>query len=65
MSAKELKDKMAELGFELKPKATTIEDDLAELMESELSGEEIDRNADTVQIYDEIFAAEREKEIVK
>lgn len=69
---KELKDKIVELGFELSPRARTVENDVAELVEEELkpkeageTSEEEAEEADVVNIYDEIIAQEREREIVK
>jgi translation initiation factor IF-2 len=64
ISVKDLKVKIEELGFELSPKARTIEDDIAELIEDELSGED-DSPEGIAEIYDEILAEEREREIIK
>lgn len=66
LGADELKAKILELGFELSPKARTIEDDLAELVSEEFkSGSEEKGETDVAEIYDELIAQEREREIVK
>ncbi len=69
METKELKEKILEMGFELSPKARTIDDEVAELVESELSGEgsvdEPAESGDIAEIYDEMLAEEREREIIK
>ena len=69
--AKELKEKITELGFEVAPRARVIDDELAELLIEELSSatDEVVPDApaddDIVEIYDEMIAQEREREIVK
>lgn len=60
---KELKEKIAKLGFEVPPKAKTIEDDIAELILDELAPKE--ESGDIAEIYDEMIAQQREREIVK
>ncbi|KKU79847.1 MAG: Translation initiation factor IF-2 [Candidatus Peregrinibacteria bacterium GW2011_GWA2_47_7] len=66
ISPKELREKITELGFDIKPKAIVVDDDLAELLEDELKSlQPAGAPKDTAQIYDEIYAEEREKEIVK
>ncbi|MFA5821412.1 MAG: hypothetical protein WC873_04955, partial [Candidatus Gracilibacteria bacterium] len=65
MDLKALKAKIVELGFEVKPRATSIEDDVAELVSEELGVKEEEKPADVAEIYDEMIAQEREKEIVK
>lgn len=69
---KELKEKITELGFEVSPRARTIEDEVAELVEEELKQkeaveeeEEETGEGDVVEIYDEMIAREREREIIK
>jgi translation initiation factor IF-2 len=62
----DLKDKIKELGFELTPKARVVEDDLAEMLIEELGSSSKDvKEADIAEIYDEMIAEEREREIVK
>ncbi|MFA6991999.1 MAG: translation initiation factor IF-2 [Candidatus Gracilibacteria bacterium] len=98
ISADELKKKMKELGFELAPRARTVEDETAELILAELSekkgpspkekpalnekvpgetsgqlpeekgilDEAVEKKPeDIAEIYDEIIAEQREREIVK
>lgn len=75
LDTRALREKLAELGFEVAPKARTIEDDVAQLVFDELSkksdnsdediAEESEKEADVAEIYDEIIAKEREREIVK
>ncbi len=67
LSAKDLKDKIIKLGFELSPKARTVDDDLAELLLDELKDDDsLNKNPEEVaDIYDEIIAEEREREIIK
>lgn len=67
---KDLKEKISELGFELSPKARVIDDETAELILDELKkkSEEVvadEEPADIAEIYDEIIAEERERELVK
>lgn len=59
MTQKELKAQCKALGFDLEEKE--IDDETAELIEMELSGEE----KDTAEVYDEMIAQEMEKELVK
>ncbi|MDA1060279.1 MAG: translation initiation factor IF-2 [bacterium] len=70
LSTKQLKEKILELGFELAPKARTVDDDVAELIFEELSDSDSSDESpadkgDIAEIYDEIIAEEREREIVK
>ncbi len=69
LETKELKEKIIEMGFELSPRARTIDDETAELIESELSGEpgaeDPSESGDIAEIYDEMLAEEREREIIK
>ena len=70
LSVSDLKEKIVELGFELSPRARVVEDDVAELVLDELSAtetEEADETADgdIAEIYDELIAEERERELVK
>ncbi len=68
---KQLKEKIVELGFELTPRARVIDDEIAELILDELGNEDSDaedapaEKEDIAEIYDEIIAEEREREIVK
>ncbi len=70
---KELKEKISELGFDVAPRARVIEDDVAELVLEELSGdsatsestESDEENDDVAEIYDELIAEQREREIIK
>lgn len=77
LSSKELREKISKLDADVSPKARVIEDDLAELVSEEfkkasnpavdeLKTEEIEETpTDVAEIYDEIIAREREREIVK
>ncbi|PJC37423.1 translation initiation factor IF-2 [Candidatus Peregrinibacteria bacterium CG_4_9_14_0_2_um_filter_53_11] len=72
LTAAELKDKIVELGFELKPRARTVEDDVAALVEDELAAkknEELDADApaatDNVTQYEEYIEDQLDKEIIK
>ncbi|NIA02191.1 MAG: translation initiation factor IF-2 [Nitrospirae bacterium] len=65
---KDLKKKITGLGFEITPRARVIEDEVAELVLDELMPEtdaEPKDPTDVAEIYDEIIAEEREREIVK
>ncbi len=65
---KDLKEKITSLGFDITPRARVIEDDVAELVLDELKSkkeEETKGPEDVAEIYDEIIAEEREREIVK
>ena len=69
IEVKALKEKLNELGFDVSPRARVIEDDVAELVLDEL-GEGSDESSDTAsdsvaEVYDEMIAQEREREIVK
>ncbi|EKD63507.1 MAG: hypothetical protein ACD_51C00268G0012 [uncultured bacterium] len=59
MTQKELKAKSKTLGFDMTEKE--IQDDLAELLATEFSTKE----KDTAEVYDDMIAKEREREIVK
>ncbi|PKL36803.1 translation initiation factor IF-2 [Candidatus Peregrinibacteria bacterium HGW-Peregrinibacteria-1] len=74
LTPKELREKIQEMGFEISPRARVVEDELAELISGELSADEgggvdgdskDDHDGDVVELYDEIIAQEREREIVK
>ena len=75
ISLKDLKKKIGELGFEISPRARVIDDEVAELVSDELgsgdSGEAVsestagDEPEDVADIYDELIAREREREIIK
>ncbi len=57
LSPKELKEKINELGFEVKSTARTIEDDIAELITEELAPKEVsaeELKGDEAKIYEEI-----------
>lgn len=57
---------MAELGFEVAPRARTVDDEVAELVFEELKPREEDQKPDDIaEIYDEIISEQREREIVK
>ena len=61
ITQKELKEKIVELGFEISKKDKEIDDETAELIFEELSP----KSEDIAEIYDEMIAEEREREIVK
>ena len=81
LTGPELKKKLAELGFEVKATARTIEDDVAQLVEAELlkkpvvpevpseSVEELVEtpadDQDTVKVYEAFIEKELDKEIIK
>jgi len=67
ITQKELKEKINELGFEVKSNARTLDDEIAELVMSELSPEPVEEESekDTVKIYEEIYDKELDKEIIK
>lgn len=75
LDPKLLREKISELGFEVSPKARVIEDDVAELILDELSSSAEAKSADSesddtesgdiADIYDEMIAEEREREIIK
>ncbi|MFA6917609.1 MAG: translation initiation factor IF-2 [Candidatus Gracilibacteria bacterium] len=74
LDAKVLREKLKELGFEVPAKSRVIEDDVAQLVFDELSVKDVRENAEThedenvsqvAEIYDEMIAQEREREIVK
>ncbi|MBI4232167.1 translation initiation factor IF-2 [Candidatus Peregrinibacteria bacterium] len=76
LDPKLLREKIHDLGFEVSPKARVLEDDIAELVFDELSGgskgaadaaaEASDEEpGDIAEIYDELIAEEREREIIK
>ena len=63
ISAKDLKEKMKELGFDVSSKARTIDDETAELILEELKPSAPE--GDVAELYDEIIAQERERELIK
>lgn len=76
LETKALREKLAELGFEVSPKARVIEDEVANLVYEELSKEDSaesesldednnEEETDVAEIYDELIAQERERQIVK
>lgn len=67
LTPKELKEKINKLGFEVKPNARTLDDEIAELVISELSeGEEEEEGSkDAAKIYEEIYDKELDREIIK
>ena len=58
-----LREKLAELGFEVSPRAKNVDQEVADLVFEELSASE--ESGDIAEIYDELIAEEREREIVK
>ncbi len=69
---KDLKVKINELGFEISSRARVIDDEIAELVLDELSSASSETEAEiaavpgeVADIYDEMIAEEREREIVK
>jgi len=64
ISSKDLKDKILELGFDIKPTAKTIEDDLAELLIEEFE-DNSNSDVDEAKIYEEIYDQQLDREIVK
>ena len=71
MDLADLKEKITSLGFEIAPRARTIDDEVAELVSDELKGDDEETAAtpeepvEVAEIYDEMIAEEREREIVK
>ncbi len=66
MDSKKLKEKISALGFEISPRARTIDDDLAELILEEFKQEDEDTDSgDVAEIYDEIISEKRDREIVQ
>jgi translation initiation factor IF-2 len=72
LSTKELKVKLDELGFGVKPQARTIEDDVAELVIAEFTDSsegdvlaDDGKEDDVAEVYDAIIHQEMEKEVVK
>jgi len=83
ISADELKKKMKDLGFEVAPRARTVEDDTAELVLEELTkkgpspgkkpkeeekgilDEAAEAPEEIAEIYDEMIAEQRERELIK
>ncbi len=64
----ELKEKIRKFGFEVAPKARTIDDETAELISEELSNNDDDvtqEPEEVAEIYDELIHEAREREIVK
>lgn len=64
LTPKELENKIKELGFELKSKKE-IEDDLAGLLEEELSKDAPEEGQTEAEVYDEMIHKELEREIIK
>lgn len=72
LSSKELRDKLKELGFEIKPTAKTVDDEVAELVIAELATpaesllkEKTEEEMNVAEVYDELINQKIEKEIVK
>lgn len=77
MSPAELKKKLKELGFEVKPQARVIDEETAKLVEDRLqkipaeqavpahAAEEMPEEKDTVKVYEEFIEKELDKEIIK
>lgn len=62
----ELRAAIAELGFEIDNSDTEIDNDLAELVESELADKQTTKDeVDTAELYDEMINEQIEREIVK
>lgn len=59
----DLRAKLTELGFDVSPRAKTIDQEVADLVFEELSSD--GGPQDIAEIYDEMIAEEREREIVK
>ncbi|MCD6109373.1 translation initiation factor IF-2 [bacterium] len=66
LTTKELKEKIIQLGFDIKSNARTLDDETAELVLSELSEEDEENNdKGAAKIYEEIYDKELDKEIIK
>ncbi|MFH1284591.1 MAG: translation initiation factor IF-2 [Candidatus Peregrinibacteria bacterium] len=70
LSLKDLKEKLKELGFEISPRSRVIDDEIAELVLDELGKDDAEdgessSGGDVAEIYDELIAKEREREIIK
>lgn len=68
IGTKELKEKILKLGFDINPKARTLDDELAELIleEFKIENEEVDmENEDKAKIYEELYDKELDREIIK
>ncbi len=69
LSLPELKAKINELGFEVSPRARVIDEEVAELVFGELDNsneaQAVSGEDDIAEIYDEMIAEERERELVK
>lgn len=67
ISPKELRGKITEFGFHVETKATTIADDIAELVKEELlKSEENDSTSKSkAELYEELIEKELDKEIIK
>lgn len=62
----ELREKIAEFGFDVSPKARTIDEEVAELVESELTTKpEPEEAGDVADIYDEMISQQQERELIK
>lgn len=68
IGVKELKEKVIKLGFDISPKARTLDDELAELILAEFKDENLDRdieNEDKAKIYEEMYDKELDREIIR
>lgn len=68
LDVKDLRDKIAELGFDVSPKSRVIDDEIAELLLDELSesdSSDDEKDRDVADIYDEMIGMEQDREIVK
>ncbi|MBI2634604.1 translation initiation factor IF-2 N-terminal domain-containing protein [Candidatus Peregrinibacteria bacterium] len=69
LTPEQLKAKINELGFEVSPKARVIDNELADLILDELRKKEEElapeEKKDVAEIYDEMIAEQREREIVR
>lgn len=72
LTSKDLREKLKELGFEIKATAKTVDDEVAELVIAELAGPaesllkgRTEEEMNVAEVYDELINQKIEKEIVK
>lgn len=68
IGAKELKEKIIKLGFNISPKARTLDDELADLIIEEFKEEDQNfdsSNKDKAAIYEELYDKELDREIIR
>jgi SOS response regulatory protein OraA/RecX len=66
ITSKKLKEEIKKLGFEVKTNARTIDDETATMVMDELRDVRTKNNEkDTVQIYEELYDKELDREIIK